>query len=102
MGNFLTSGVNTSNALQIIAMNYEFSIKPPESLKKPQNRASPCGIDRAQSARRLHHCINALTEQGYVKTRNFKNAQNKLVCTHMLPPSCLIIKNELHLVFFVP
>ena len=38
-------------------------------------------------------------EKGYVKARNFKNAQNKLAYAYILTPSGLNLKKELTLVF---
>jgi len=38
-------------------------------------------------------------EKGYVKARNFKNAQNKLVYAYILTPSGISLKKELTLAF---
>ena len=39
-------------------------------------------------------------EKGYVKARNFKNAQNKLAYAYILTPSGINLKKELTLAFF--
>ena len=38
-------------------------------------------------------------EKGYVKARNFKNAQNKLAYAYILTPSGINLKKELTLAF---
>jgi len=38
-------------------------------------------------------------EKGYVKARNFKNAQNKLAYAYILTPSGISLKKELTLAF---
>ena len=43
--------------------------------------------------------MNALVEKGYVKARNFKNAQNKLAYAYILTPSGMNLKKELTLAF---
>ena len=47
----------------------------------------------------IHYCLNALIEKGYVKARNFKNAQNKLAYAYILTPAGLNLKTELTLAF---
>jgi len=47
----------------------------------------------------IHYCLTALIEKGYVKTRNFKNAQNKLAYAYVLTPSGMRIKKDLTLAF---
>ena len=43
--------------------------------------------------------MNALVEKGYVKAKNFKNAQNKLAYAYMLTPSGIALKKELTVAF---
>ena len=43
--------------------------------------------------------MNALVEKGYVKARNFKNAQKKLAYAYILTPSGINLKKELTLAF---
>jgi EPS-associated MarR family transcriptional regulator len=47
----------------------------------------------------IHYCLNALIEKGYLKARNFKNAQSKLACAYILTPSGIALKKELTLAF---
>ena len=54
-----------------------------------------CGVSLGS----IHYCINALVEKGYVKARNFKNAQNKLAYAYILTPSGINLKKELTLAF---
>jgi len=54
-----------------------------------------CGV----SLGTIHYCLTALIEKGYVKTRNFKNAQNKLAYAYVLTPSGMRIKKDLTLAF---
>jgi len=54
-----------------------------------------CGVSLGS----IHYCLNALIEKGYVKARNFKNAQNKLAYAYMLTPSGIARKKELTLAF---
>ena len=54
-----------------------------------------CGVSLGS----IHYCLNALIEKGYVKARNFKNAQNKLAYAYMLTPAGIARKKELTLAF---
>ena len=54
-----------------------------------------CGVSLGS----IHYCLNALIEKGYVKTTNFRNAQNKLAYAYILTPSGLNLKKELTLAF---
>ena len=54
-----------------------------------------CGVSLGS----IHYCLNALIEKGYVKTRNFKNAKNKLAYAYILTPSGMRIKKDLTLAF---
>ena len=81
-------------------MNQELSIKIIRELEKApeqsQRRLSKrCGVSLGS----IHYCINALMEKGYVKARNFKNAQNKLAYAYNLTPSGINLKKELTLAF---
>ena len=81
-------------------MNQELSIKIIRELEKApeqsQRRLSKrCGVSLGS----IHYCINALVEKGYVKARNFKNAQNKLAYAYILTPSGINLKKELAVKF---
>ena len=54
-----------------------------------------CGVSLGS----IHYCLNALIEKGFVKARNFRNAQNKLAYAYILTPSGIILKKELTLAF---
>lgn len=47
----------------------------------------------------IHYCVNALIKKGYVKAKNFKNAQNKLAYAYILTPTGITRKRELALAF---
>ena len=84
----------------IIFMNQELSIKIIRELEKAPDQsqralAKRCGVSLGS----IHYCINALIEKGYVKARNFKNAQNKLAYAYILTPSGINLKKELTLAF---
>ena len=81
-------------------MNQELSIKIIRELERDpdqtQRRLSKrCGVSLGS----IHYCINALVEKGYMKTKNFKNAQNKRSHAYMLTPLGLSIKKELTMAF---
>lgn len=81
-------------------MNDELSIKLFRELEKTPERSQralskSCGVSLGS----IHYCLNALIEKGYVKARNFKNAQNKLAYAYILTPSGIRLKKELTLVF---
>ena len=81
-------------------MNDELSIKLFRELEKTPKQSqralsTSCGVSLGS----IHYCLNALIEKGYVKARNFKNAQNKLAYAYSLTPSGLNIKSELTLAF---
>jgi EPS-associated MarR family transcriptional regulator len=81
-------------------MNQELSIKIIRELEKaPQQSqralSARCGVSLGS----IHYCLNALVEKGYVKARNFKNAQSKLAYAYMLTPSGIALKKELTLAF---
>ena len=54
-----------------------------------------CGVSLGS----INYCLNALIEKGYVKARNFKNAQNKMAYAYILTPAGLNLKTELTLAF---
>ena len=81
-------------------MNDELSIKLFRELEKSPKQSQralskSCGVSLGS----IHYCLNALIEKGYVKVRNFKNAQNKLAYTYILTPSGLSLKKELTFAF---
>ena len=85
---------------EIIFMNQELSIKIIRELEKAPEQSQRglskrCGVSLGS----IHYCINALIEKGYVKAKNFKNAQNKLAYAYILTPSGLNLKKELTLAF---
>lgn len=81
-------------------MNDELSIKLFRELEKSSEQSQrvlsqSCGV----SLGTIHYCLTALIEKGYVKTRNFRNAQNKLAYAYVLTPSGMRIKKDLTLAF---
>jgi EPS-associated MarR family transcriptional regulator len=81
-------------------MNQDLSIKIIRELEKAPEQSQRelskrCGVSLGS----IHYCINALMEKGYVKARNFKNAQNKLAYAYILTPSGINLKKELTLAF---
>ena len=81
-------------------MNTELSIKLIRELERAPEQSQRalsqnCGVSLGS----IHYCLNALIEKGYVKARNFKNAQNKLAYAYILTPAGLNLKTELTLAF---
>ena len=81
-------------------MNTELSIKLIRELERVPEQSQralsqSCGVSLGS----IHYCLNALIEKGYVKARNFKNAQNKLAYAYILTPAGLNLKTELTLAF---
>ncbi|XDZ69479.1 MarR family EPS-associated transcriptional regulator [Alphaproteobacteria bacterium LSUCC0226] len=81
-------------------MKQELSIKIIRELEKGPEQSQRalskrCGVSLGS----IHYCINALVEKGYVKARNFKNAQNKLAYAYILTPSGINLKKELTMAF---
>jgi EPS-associated MarR family transcriptional regulator len=81
-------------------MNQELSIKiireletAPEQSQRALSKR--CGVSLGS----IHYCINALVDKGYVKARNFKNAQNKLAYAYILTPSGINLKKDLTVAF---
>ena len=100
LGKILTSCGSLRAVFLIIFMNQELSIKIIRELEKAPEQSQRglskrCGVSLGS----IHYCINALIEKGYVKAKNFKNAQNKLAYAYILTPSGLNLKKELTLAF---
>lgn len=100
MSKFSTPYGSFRGALCIILMNQELSIKIIRELEKAPKQSQRalskrCGVSLGS----VHYCVNALMEKGYVKARNFKNAQNKLAYAYILTPSGINLKKELTLEF---
>ena len=81
-------------------MNLELSIKLIKELEKSPDKSQRalskiCGV----SLGAVHYCLQALIEKGYVKAKNFKNAQNKLAYAYILTPSGATLKKELAVAF---
>ena len=91
---------SSTDVVYIIFMNQELSIKIIRELEKASEQSQralskQCGVSLGS----IHYCINALVEKGYVKAKNFKNAQNKLAYAYILMPSGINLKKELTLAF---
>ena len=100
LGKLPTPCGSLRDVFYIIFMNQELSIKIIRELEKAPEQSQRvlskrCGVSLGS----IHYCINALMEKGYVKARNFKNAQNKLAYAYILTPSGINLKKELTLVF---
>ena len=100
MGRLPTLCGSLREILYISFMNHDLSIKIIRELEKAPEQSQRalskrCGV----SVGSVHYCIKALVEKGYVKARNFKNAQNKLAYAYILTPSGISIKKELTLAF---
>ena len=81
-------------------MNQELSIKLIKELERAPEQSQralsqSCGVSLGS----IHYCLNALIEKGYVKARNFRNAQNKMAYAYILTPAGLNLKTELTLAF---
>ena len=77
-------------------MNDELSVKLFRELEKTPEQSQralsqSCGVSLGS----IHYCLNALIEKGYVKAKNFKNAQNKLAYAYIVTPSGITLKKEL-------
>ena len=57
--------------------------KAPEQSQRELSQR--CGVSLGS----IHYCLNALIEKGYVKAKNFRNAQNKLVQLVLRVPEIL-------------
>lgn len=81
-------------------MNQELSIKIIRELQKTPKQSQRvlserCGVSLGS----IHYGLDALIKKGYVKAKNFKNAQNKLAYAYILTPAGLSLKKELTLAF---
>ena len=89
-----------TEALPNYVMNQELSIKLIRELEKAPRKSQRalskrCGVSLGS----VHYCLNSLIEKGYVKAKNFKNAQNKLAYAYILTPSGINLKKELAVKF---
>ena len=80
--------------------NYELPIKLLRELEKSSKQSQralskQCGVSLGS----IHYCLNMLVEKGYVKSKNFKNAQNKIAYAYVLTPSGIHFKKELRIAF---
>ena len=81
-------------------MNFELSIKFIREIQNDptlsqRTLSKKCGVSLGS----INYCIKALVEKGYVKSKNFRNAQNKLTYAYTLTPSGINLKKELTLAF---
>lgn len=81
-------------------MNIDLSIKIIREIQKSPAQSQralskSCGVSLGS----IHYCIKALMKKGYVKSKNFKNAQNKLAYAYILTPSGINLKKELTFAF---
>ena len=81
-------------------MNTELSIKLIKELERTPEQSQRalsqrCGVSLGS----IHYCLNALIEKGFVKARNFRNAENKTAYAYILTPAGLNLKTELMLAF---
>lgn len=82
------------------SMNDELSVKLFRELEKTPEQSQralsqSCGVSLGS----IHYCLTALIKKGYVKAKNFRNAQNKVAYAYILTPSGLSLKKELTLAF---
>ena len=85
---------------QSVDVNKFLSLQVIKALEKAPDQSqralsARCGVSLGS----IHYCLNALVEKGYVKVRNFKNAQNKLAYAYILTPTGINLKRELTLAF---
>tara|TARA_B100000242_G_scaffold273048_1_gene226366 strand:+ start:4434 stop:4751 length:318 start_codon:yes stop_codon:yes gene_type:complete len=81
-------------------MNLDLSIKIIREIQKDPAQSQralskTCGVSLGS----IHYCLNALTKKGYVKLKNFRNAQNRLAYAYILTPSGIYHKKELAVAF---
>ena len=77
-------------------MNTESSIKLIRELEKSPERSQSALSGRYWvSLGTVYYWINALMEEGYVKAKNFKNAQIKMAYAYILTPAGLNLKTEI-------
>jgi EPS-associated MarR family transcriptional regulator len=82
------------------SINRELSIKLIKELEKAPEQSQralsrTCGVSLGS----MHYCLNELIARGYVKVKNFKNAQNKLAYAYVLTPAGFAHKKELIVAF---
>ena len=81
-------------------MNFDLSIKIIRAIQKDPAQSQralskSCGVSIGST----HYCIKALARKGYVKLKNFRNAQNRLAYAYVLTPSGINLKKELTITF---
>lgn len=81
-------------------MNFDLSIKIIREIQKEPGQSQralskSCGVSLGS----VHYCIKALAQKGYIKSKNFRNAQNKTAYAYVLTPSGIKLKKELALAF---
>ena len=81
--------MNNSLSFQVIKVLE----KAPEQSQRALSER--CGVSLGS----VHYCLNALIEKGYVKAKNFRNAQNKLAYAYNLTPAGVNLKRKLTLAF---
>ena len=73
-------------------MNQELSIKLIKELEKAP-RQTQRALSQSCGESRFHSLLlNALVKKGYVKAKNFKNAQNKMAYAYILTPAGINLK----------
>ena len=83
-----------------LPMNQELSIKLIRELEKAPKQSQRALSESCEvSLGSIHYCLNALIEKGYVKAKNFRNAQNKMAYAYVLTPSGISLKKELTVAF---
>ena len=81
-------------------MNDELSIKLFRELENnPEQSQRSISRNCSISLGSANYCLRSLIEKGYVKAKNFKNAQNKLAYAYILTPSGINHKKELTISF---
>ena len=81
-------------------MNESLTLQVMQALEKvPEQSQRALSKNCGVSLGSVHYCLNALIGKGYVKAKNFKNAQNKLAYAYILTPSGIRLKKELAVAF---
>ena len=81
-------------------MNLDLSIKIIREIQKDPGQSQRALSKTCKvSLGSIHYCIKALAEKGYLKSKNFRNAQNKMAYAYILTPSGINLKKELTLAF---
>lgn len=81
-------------------MNFDLSIKIIREIQKDPSQSQralskSCGVSLGS----VHYCIKALAQKGYIKSKNFRRAQNKMAYAYILTPSGINVKKKLTLAF---